>query len=237
MNKTKMTAACTARFGMAALVAAVISAATMPMTAYAEAVTDTNDVTAVVVGWQRAQEALGEQLTAAPASVREYSGLGGTGTYYVVSLEGGGYVVTSGDTSLEPVLAYSKGGTWVDDVKRNPLLAMLPIDVAGMTAELGSANSSTAESGGGKRLAAGASSSSATASAKASKWAKLKAAASSSGSRRLAAGSQASVSDLRVGKLLTSEWGQDGASFMRSQSYGPPNAGSHAVYDASDEFR
>ena len=119
---------------MMKIAAAGMVAAGATLSAFAEAVTDTNDVTAVVVGWQRAQEALGEQLTAAPASVREYSGLGGTGTYYVVSLEGGGYVVTSGDTSLEPVLAYSKTGTWVDDVKRNPLMAMLEIDIAAAAA-------------------------------------------------------------------------------------------------------
>ena len=115
---------------MMKIAAAITVAAGATLSVYAEAVTDTNDVTAVVVGWQRAQEALGEQLTAAPASVREYSGLGGTGTSSVVSLEGGGYVVTSGDTSLEPVLAYSKTGTWVDDVKRNPLMAMLEFDIA-----------------------------------------------------------------------------------------------------------
>ena len=167
-----------------------------------------DEASAAVAGWVNIKAALGEDFTAQPANVREYAAKDGKGKYYVVELEGGGFVVTSGDTDLEPVLAYSKAGTWVDDVKRNPLLAMLPIDVAGMTAELGSADSTAQTSG--RRLAAGASSSSATASAKASKWAKLKAAASSSGSRRLAAGSQSSVSDLRVGKLLTSEWGQDG---------------------------
>jgi len=167
-----------------------------------------DEASAAVAGWVNLKAALGEDFTAQPANVREYKAKDGKGKYYVVELEGGGFVVTSGDTDLEPVLAYSKGGTWVDDVKRNPLLAMLPIDVAGMTAELGSADSTAQTSG--RRLAAGASSSSATASANASKWAKLKAAASSSGSRRLAAGSQSSVSDLRVDKLLTSRWGQDG---------------------------
>lgn len=99
--------------------------ATTPLQVFAESVT-ADDVTAVVAGWKNAREALGEQLTADPVSVQEYSGLGGTGTYYVVSLEGGGYVVTSGDTALEPVLAYSKEGEWVDDSARNPLKVMVP---------------------------------------------------------------------------------------------------------------
>ena len=196
---------------MMKIAAVVTVAAGATLSAYAEAVTDTNDVTSVVVGWERAQEALGEQLTAAPASVREYSGLGGTGTYYVVSLEGGGYVVTSGDTSLEPVLAYSKTGTWVDDVKRNPLMAMLEIDIA---AAAGLAERSSAIKSGGLRLAAGGTSATAgdgedaVATQNAAKWARYKAGASKKGGIRL--GASAPNSDLRVSPLIQSAWSQNG---------------------------
>ena len=200
---------------MMKIAAAVLVATGATLPAYAEAVTDTNDVTTVVVGWQRAQEALGEQLEAAPASVREYSGLGGTGTYYVVTLEGGGYVVTSGDTSLEPVLAYSKTGTWVDDVKRNPLMAMLEIDIAAATGASGR-RALPASSGGGLRLGAGVAQSSATASdgedfvatQNAAKWARYKAGASKKGGIRL--GASAPNSDLRVSPLIESAWSQTG---------------------------
>ena len=102
-----------------------------------------DDAMIAVAGWVRVKAALGEDFTAQPASVREYTGQDGKGKFYVVSLDGGGFVVTSGDTELEPVIAYSKTGTWVDDVTQNPLLAMLPIDVAAaMTAELRSADTS-----------------------------------------------------------------------------------------------
>ena len=210
---------------MMKIAVAVLVAAGATLSAFAEAVTDTNDVTAVVVGWERAQEALGEQLTAAPASVREYSGLGGTGTYYVVSLEGGGYVVTSGDTSLEPVLAYSKTGTWVDDVKRNPLMAMLEIDIAAAaaleTASVQQQGDDAATQTGGRRLAAGGATSNAqqegaadTMAAQretnAAKWARYKAGASKKGGIRL--GASAPNSDLRVSPLIQSAWSQNGPS-------------------------
>ena len=96
-----------------------------------------DDAMSAVAGWVRVKAALGEDFTAQPASVKEYAGQDGKGKFYVVTLEGGGFVVTSGDTELEPVIAYSKFGTWADDVTQNPLLAMLPIDVAAATAALG----------------------------------------------------------------------------------------------------
>ena len=216
---------------MMKIAAAITVAAGATLSVYAEAVTDTNDVTAVVVGWQRAQEALGEQLTAAPASVREYSGLGGTGTYYVVSLEGGGYVVTSGDTSLEPVLAYSKTGTWVDDVKRNPLMAMLEFDIAAAaaleTASVQQQGDDAAPQTGGRRLAAtasvqqqeGAADTMATQrEANATKWAKYKAGASQKGGKRLQASEP--TSDLRVPALVKSAWNQSTQTIYYKSTWG-----------------
>ena len=120
-----------------------------------------------VAGWVHLKAAVGEDFTAQPSSVREYQGKDGKGKYYVVELEGGGFVVTSGDTELNPVIAYSKDGTWIDDVKRNPLLAMLPIDVAEATA---AATSAALPAGSAKRLAAGGRSSSTAASPNAGLW-------------------------------------------------------------------
>ena len=202
--------------------AAALCAALAPAPLCAESVT-ADDVTSVVVGWKNAKEALGEQLEAAPASVKEYPGLGGTGTYYVVTLEGGGYVVTSGDTSLEPVLAYSKTGTWVDDVKRNPLMAMVEIDIAAATAA-GLAERSSAIKSGGLRLAAGGASATAgdgenaVATQNAARWARYKAAASKKGGLRLQA--SAPNSDLRVSPLIQSAWSQSG----NGENYYTPGA-------------
>ena len=161
-----------------------------------------------VAGWVSLKAAVGEDFAATPSSVKEYQGKDGKGKYYVVELEGGGFVVTSGDTEVNPVLAYSKEGTWVDDVKRNPLLAMLPIDVAVATE---AATSAALPTGSGKRLAAGGSSSSTTASANASLWSTFKSAGAANGGRRLSAtatDSQMANADLRVGKLLTTKWNQ-----------------------------
>lgn len=206
--------------GLSKTVASVCCLMGMTLSATAVSVTSEEAVEAVK-GWTAWKEALGEQLTAAPASVQEYHGIGGTGTYYVVSLEGGGYVVTSGDTALEPVLAYSKEGEWVDDSARNPLKVMVEIDVAAaMMAELSSAIKSGGDSTGGRRLAAtasvqqqgGAANDGSTAqmaelgSANAAKWAKYKAAASTKGGRRLQA--SAPSSDLRVSPLIQSAWNQ-----------------------------
>ncbi len=189
-------------------IAAVGSALAFPLLA---AEVSGDDAKTAVAGWVNLKAAVGEDFAAKPSSVKEYQGKDGKGKYYVVELEGGGFVVTSGDTEINPVLAYSKEGTWVDDVKKNPLLAMLPLDVAAATeaammAELSSANS--AVNSGGKRLAAGG----AAQSANASLWSTFKSAAAANGGRRLSAkiadDTIRQYGDLRVGKLLATQWNQ-----------------------------
>ena len=189
---------------VAGICAVVAMAAAFP--AYADTVTS-DDVTSVVVGWQRAREALGEQLTAEPESVLERHGLGGTGTYYVVTLEGGGYVVTSGDTAFEPVLAYSKTGQWVDETAKSPLKAMLEIDIA--AAVTGLAERSSAIKSAGARLKA-VDLMAELSSANQVKWARYRAAAAQKAGPRLR--SSAPSSDLRVSPLLSTEWSQTGTS-------------------------
>ena len=139
------------------------------------------DAVEAVKGWTSLREALGAEFDGEPESALECQGLGGTGTYYVVSLKGGGFVVASGDTAMEPILAYSKEGVWNTNAAENPLMAMLEIDVAaaaglaglaehssaiksGSAIESGAAiESNSASNSGGLRLAAGGSQSSATA--------------------------------------------------------------------------
>ena len=185
----------------AAAVLAVATSAIFPLCA--EEVSGEEAMNAVV-GWVNVKEALGAEFTAQPADVLECHGLGGTGTYYVVSLEGGGFVVTSGDTAMEPVLAYSKEGVWNTNAAENPLMAMLEIDMAAAAAKLadegGAPSSATA---GGLRLQVGAG----TASVQQQKWARYKGAASPKGGLRLQA---YSPSDLRVDYLVKSSWSQSG---------------------------
>ena len=122
----------------------------------------------------------------APESTKAYSGAEGKGTYYVVSLSGDGYVVTSGDTFLKPVLSYAASGAWEEDETKNPLMVFVKCDVAASAAAM-------PETG------------SAVASANAAEWAKL-AAAQKGGAHRLAA--TAPTADLRVAPLLTTSWSQ-----------------------------
>ncbi len=168
-----------------------------------------------VAGWVSLKAAVGEDFAATPSSVKEYQGKDGKGKYYVVELEGGGFVVTSGDTEINPILAYSKDGTWVDDVKQNPLLAMLPLDVAVATEAAMVAELSSATNSGGRRLAAGGRSSSTAASSNAGLWSAFKSAGAAKSSRRLgsATDSQMANADLRVGKLLTTKWNQQNSTY------------------------
>ena len=158
-----------------------------------------------VRGWLALREALGGMVDAQPESVARHTGKDGKGVFYVVSFEGGGYAVVSGDTELEPILAYSTKEEWIDDESRNPLLAMLNLDVA------------AASSGNGKViLKAAAGGFSASESAAAKRWTKLRGAANPAGGRtRLLKSTvttvtdeQMSGGDLRVGPLLQSKWGQ-----------------------------
>ena len=152
-------------------------------------------------GWINLREALGEAITAEPDSVLTYDAKDGKGKYYVVNLKGGGFVVTSGDTAMEPILAYSKEGVWNTNAAENPLMAMLEIDVAAMMAELSSANAA-----GGRRLAATASAQQQDGNS--AKWARLRGAASAKGGLRLQA--SAPMADLRCAPLVTTAWGQSG---------------------------
>ncbi len=162
-----------------------------------------------VAGWASLREAFGRQFDAEVADVKTYEA--GAGKFHVVSFEGGGYAVTSGDTSLEPVLAYSRTGTF-DTSDGNPLFAMLKIDVAAAMAASTNASSRT-------RLLASASTGP---TAQESKWARYRAAstnaASSAGSSRLLSASKP-TSDLRVDYLVQSYWSQSG----HGENYYTPN--------------
>ena len=160
-------------------------------------------------GWINLREALGEEIAAEPESVLSYDAKDGKGKYYVVNLKGGGFVVTSGDTGLEPILAYSKDSTWNTDVARNPLMAMLNIDVAAMTAGLSSTNSANAAGTAGVRVLAAASSAQQQ-DGKAAKWARLRGAAGANGGARPLGASRSSLGDVRVNTLMETKWGQSG---------------------------
>ena len=195
-----------------AVIAVSMSALWLPLAAGEEISADIAED--AVRGWINLREALSAEITAEPESVLQYTANDGQGKYYVVNLKGGGFVVTSGDTAMEPILAYSKEGVWNTNAAENPLMAMLNIDVAAMMAELCSANTTNAaqatasvqQQGGGLRLAATASVQQQD--GKAAKWARLRAAASDKGGLRLQASKP--TADLRCDQLVQSKWGQSG---------------------------
>ncbi len=112
----------------AAVVATAIYISTATLAAFGAGVTG-DDAKGAVTGWVRLREALGDEIDAEPESVATYQGQDGRGEFHVVSLKGGGYVVTSGDTEITPILGYSKTGTFDAD-ENSPMWALLTADVA-----------------------------------------------------------------------------------------------------------
>ena len=159
-----------------------------------------DDALCAVRGWVNLKEALGGDFDATPESVTAYDGEDGKGRFYVVTLEGGGYVVTSGDDEVTPILAYSREGTFVAS-ENNPLWCLLAGRAANEAERL--AASSTAS--GGRRLA-----SSSEASVNSANWSRLRAAGGGAGGGKVRLGKSASApTDLRVPELLHSDWTQE----------------------------
>ena len=177
-----------------------------------------------VAGWA----ALGDALTGAErfggreiADVATYEGADGNGAFHVVSFVGGGFAVTSGDTEVTPILAYSEEGEFAA-TEENPLWVLLTQDVAGRTKRLGNgeqgtgngeaakgAKSGEPSAGAGEEDESEEASSTDEQSPSASSWARLRAAAHKK--VLLAAtppGKKTSVSDLRVGPLCETLWNQ-----------------------------
>ena len=157
-----------------------------------------------VRGWATLREALGEQFTSTIGGVATYDGADGRGKFHVVSFEGGGYAVTSGDTEVTPILAYSEDGEFVAG-EENPLWHLLVQDVARRTERLESGNGHQGTGTKSGRLLLGAATS-----ANASAWARLRNAAVAPTRPLLKASltHQPSVADLRVGPLCETRWGQ-----------------------------
>ena len=118
-------------------------------------------------------------------------------SFYVAKLAGGGFVVTSTDTEIDPIIAISSAPDLVED---NPLWSLLVRDMAARQ-EPQAAGSQTRT-----RLMASAASGKSTdsTSAATARWARL----TSSGGRRLMGNGFSTISDVRVAPLLKTKWGQ-----------------------------
>lgn len=159
--------------------------------------------------WIEANDTLDVPLNASVSNVVSHAVDMSGNLIHVVNLEGGGYVITSGDDQIEPILAFSDSGEW-EFSGANPLWAILRRDASNRYETVERAQNS------GRKLLSAASTSSdkvklATARNKA-KWEKLVAAQRSkqakSGIRLMASGGKSSISDVRVSPLVKSTWNQ-----------------------------
>ena len=162
-----------------------------------------------VQSWLADAPSLGCKLGGTVEDVRTCSATNGT-PFQVVRIAGGGFVVTSADTLLEPIIAFSSAGDLVEN-DGNPLWVLLKGDFA--------------ERGKGvvlafrHRMRAGAGMSSAALTENEAKWAKLL----GGGFRTMSGDGRSSVSDLRVAPLIQSRWGQTGESNEPCYNYYTPN--------------
>jgi hypothetical protein len=151
-------------------------------------------------------------IDGAVSSVRRCTATNGA-AFYVAKLAGGGFVVTSADTEIDPIIAISPEADLVED-SNNPLWVLLTSDMAARKDDL--AVSSKART---KLMRAGASGAAPISDA-AARWANLiapaAAASPASGAKLLSAGAgggsnsgKSKISDVRVAPLLKTKWGQD----------------------------
>ena len=168
-----------------------------------------DDALCAVKGWVNLKEALGGDFDANPASVTAYDGEDGKGKFYVVALEGGGYVVASGDDEVTPILAYSREGTFEASAK-NPLWCLLAGRAANEAERLAASAPTTSGISGVTRLSGSSGVSGVSGSSgNSAKWSRLCAAGGADGGKLRLGKSDAAPTDLRVPELLHSDWSQE----------------------------
>ena len=103
-------------------------AAIIAMVAFAEEVSPEQAKTAVR-NWVRMNpQPMTAHFASGNGSAQTFSE-GGKVLFHVVQLEGGGFVVTSGDTQITPIIAFSDNGEFVADLQ-NPLYALIEKDLS-----------------------------------------------------------------------------------------------------------
>ena len=134
----------------------------------------------------------------------------GRALFHVVQLEGGGFVITSGDTKLPPVIAFSGTGSLDLSDEGNPLNALLKSDLGQRTAAIGRTTTANAKR---QMLSASVAGTSESESTFEEQWAELLVDADSnskesSAGLRLMSSPPDSISDVRVAPLVQSKWDQ-----------------------------
>ena len=161
----------------------------LPGALFAEPVSADEAKTAVTA-WLQERAALGCPLGGSVSSVRTCEGNGAR--FHVVSLSEGGFVVTSADTEVEPIIAFSSAAG-AELTADNPLMTLLTRDL--------SARGETSE----QTVSVRKSAASATSSTPAGKWRKL---LHPTVRRSTLSVSELTASDLRVSPILKTLWRQ-----------------------------
>lgn len=142
--------------------------------------------------------------SAATKGVRTFREGGPSAAYHVVGLGEGGYVITSGDTELPPIMAFTDEGDF-DESEGNPLRAILARDTRNRMGSFASAGG-----GSGLKSASGHS-------ANRAEWDRLLSAGGG------AKNSFSSLSDVRVAPLVESKWDQSTMGGYDTFNYYTPN--------------
>jgi PKD repeat protein len=158
-----------------------------------------------IAGWLAATPApLGASLKASARLGQAFQSPAGETLYYVFPLASEGFVITSADDNVEPIIAFSASGRFEPD-KENPLFALLDRDLPERLSQA---------RGGVKMAAAGASLAE-------TKWASLK----RTGPRPQNNG-LTTVDDLRVAPFIQSRWNQstiwNGSAWVACYNYYTP---------------
>lgn len=139
---------------------------------------------------------LGAKIGDAPLSAVSYSNAVGTALFHAVTLRGGGFVVTSADDGIEPIIAISEGSNLVAEAS-NPLWTLLNKDISQrlsvLTARRMPLVGSGALLGQASILVAGSPE---------AQWADLL------DDAQIAPQGLTSISDVRVAPVVLSHWGQ-----------------------------
>jgi len=172
--------------------------------------------------WVRGRRSLDRKLGRNVVSAETYAATNGA-PFHVVKLDAG-FVVTTGDTTLDPVIVHSSGDDLTPD-ERNPLWVLVRKDVALRAQAAGL----VAATGLVKKVSTAAAGTSAGLSAAERAWADLL--ADDDGAQNTATNglsvrtlrSVASVADVRVEPLVQSTWDQMGVGSKYVYNYYTPN--------------
>ena len=188
-------------------------------------------VLAAPITGEQAIRAVNRWVTAIPAAhmnaklggstevVKTYAGSDGNALFHVVKISGGGYVVTSADDTILPIVAFSEDDDLVQD-ENNPLWRMLNKDMAYRRQASASAVMANA-----KATVVAPKLKAACESAK-SAWDDLLAADGEAGSPQgeaQTAKGVLNVADVRVDAMLTTKWNQANVGGSKCYNYFTPN--------------